>query len=137
MCGYILYLHSITNIKPRKDVAMPRVAPIKIVRSRSGGYEVAATEVEADVNRDAAFADCDCCCDGHCNLTHLPGVKMVCVNPFSTLMANGLIPNLYPEPEDDEVHDDVPFPGEKDDLYAVLTALETKFDLDVCQEDDA
>ena len=99
---------------------MPRVYQIRIVRSSSGVYEVDANEVDADVYRDAS-ADCGCCCDGHCNLTHLPVVKIADMNPFSTLMSGDVIPNFYPEPEDD--------------LHAILTALETKFDLDVCQED--
>ena len=120
----------------RKDVAMPRVDPIGIVRSRSGVYEVVVTDVDDDVNRGTAPAECDCCCDGHCNLTPLPGGKMADIDPFSTLIAANTIPYVYPEAEDDEVVDDVPLPGagpgEKDDLYAVLTTLETKFDLDVC-----
>ena len=82
--------------------------------------------VDDDINRDATPAECYCCCDGHCNLTHL--------DPFSTLMAADVIPHDYPEAEDDELVGDLPLPGEKDALYAVLTALETKFGLDVCQE---
>ena len=113
---------------------MPRIDPIRIVRSKSGDYEVIATEVDADVNRDAS-ADCDCCCDGHCNLKSLPGVKMADVNPFSTLMAADVIHHVYPEAEDNEFVGNLPLPGEKDALYAVLTALETKFDFDVCQVD--
>ena len=58
----------------------------------------------------------DCCFDGHCNMTHLPGVKMTNVDPFPTLMAV----NVYPET--DELVGDLPLPGEKDALYAVLTA---------------
>ena len=112
-------------------VAMPRVDPIRIVRSSSGVYEVAAIDVDDDVNRDAAPAECYCCCDGHCNLTYLPGVKMADVDPFSTLMAADVIPHVYPEAKDDELVGDLPLPGEKDALYAVLTALEMKFDLDV------
>ena len=102
------------KIIQRKDVTMPRVYQIRIVRSSSGVYEVDANEVDADVNRDAA--DCGCCCDGHRNLIHLPVVKIADMNPFSTLMM---------------------FPQERM-IYmpsAILTALETKFDLDVCQED--
>ena len=91
--------------------------------------------VDDDINRDATPAECDCCCDGHCNLTHLPRVKMEDFDPFSTLMAADVIPHDYPEAEDDEFVGDLPLPGEKDALYAVLTALEMKFDLDVCQED--
>ena len=75
--------------------------------------------VDDDINRDATPAECYCCCDGHCNLTHLPRVKME---------------DFYPEAEDDELVGDLPLPGEKDALYTVLTALETKFGLDVCQE---
>ena len=60
---------------------------------------------------------------------------MANVNTFSTLMAADVIPHDYPEAEDDEFVGDLPLPGEKDALYAVLTALEMKFDLDVCQED--
>ena len=92
--------------------------------------------VDDDLNRDVTPAEFDCCCDGHCNLTPLPGGKMADIDPFSTLIAANTIPYVYPEAEDDEVVDDVPLPGagpgEKDDLYAVLTTLETKFDLDVC-----
>ena len=62
------------------------------------------------------------CCDGHCNLTHLPRVKMEDFDPFSTLMAADVIPHDYPEAEDDELVGDLPLPGEKDVLYAVLTA---------------
>ena len=126
--------NELINVIQRGNVAMPRIDPIRIVRSNSGVYEVLATEVDADVNRDAS-ADCDCCCDGHCNLTPIPGVKMADVNPFSTLMAADVIPHVYPEAEDDEFVGDLPLPGEKDALYAVLAALEMKFDLDVCQED--
>ena len=121
------------KIIQRKDVAMLRVDPIKIVRSSIGVYEVAA-DVDAYVNKDAS-ADCGCCCNGHINLTHLPGIKMADVDPFSTLMAADVIPNVYPEAEDDKVVGDLPLPGEKYALYAVLTALETRFGLDVCQED--
>ena len=113
---------------------MPRVEPIRIVRSSSGVYEVAATDADYDVNKDAAPAECYCGCDGHCNMTHVPGVKMTDVDPFPTLMAVDVIPHVYPE-TDDELVGDLPFPGENDALYAVLTALETKFDFDVCQED--
>ena len=60
---------------------------------------------------------------------------MADVDPFSSLMAANVIPHVYPEVEDDDVVGDLPLPGEKDALYAVLTALETKFDLDVCQDD--
>ena len=56
-------------------------------------------------------------------------------DPFSTLVAADVIPHNYPEAEDDELVGDLPLPGEKDALYAVLTALETKLDFDVCQED--
>ena len=59
---------------------------------------------------------------------------MADVDPFSTLMAADIIPHVYPEAEDDEFVGDLPLLGEKDALYAVLTALETKFGLDVCQE---
>ena len=110
-------------------VAMPRVDPIRIVRSSSGVYEVVATEVDVDVNRDAS-SDCDCYFDGHWNLTPLPGVQMADVNPISTLMAADVVPHVYPEAKDDELVGDLPLPGEKDDLYAVLTALEMKLDLD-------
>ena len=114
---------------------MLRVDPIKIVRSSIGVYEVAAdVGVDAGVHKDAS-ADCGCCCNGHCNLTYLPGVKMADVDPFSTLMAADVIPHDYPEAEDDEFVGDLPLLGEKDALYAVLTALETRFGLDVCQED--
>ena len=91
--------------------------------------------VDDDINRDVTPAECDCCCDGHCNLTHLPRVKMEDFDPFSTLMAADVIPHDYPEAEDDEFVGDLPLLGEKDALYAVLTALETKFDFDVCQVD--
>ena len=47
-------------------------------------------------------------------------------------MAANVISHVYPEAEDDEFVGDLPLPGEKD---AVLTALETRFGLDVCQED--
>ena len=114
---------------------MLKVDPIKIVRSSIGVYEVAA-DVDADVNKDDS-TDCGCCCNGHINLTHLPGIKMADVDPFSTLMAADVIPNVYPEAEDDEVVGDLPLPGEKDDLYAVLIALETMFDLYVCRQKDA
>ena len=101
------------KIIQRKDVAMLRVDPIKIVRSSIGVYEV-----------------------GSLPTLMLTSIEIVCVVadviPFSTLMAADVIPNVYPEAEDDEVVGDLPLPGEKDDLYAVLTALETKFDLDVC-----
>ena len=73
--------NELINVIQRGDVVMPRIDPIRIVRSKSGDYEVIATEVDADVNRDAS-ADCDCCCDGHCNLKSLPGVKS---QPMSTL----------------------------------------------------
>ena len=122
------------NAIQRKDVAMPRVEPIRIVRSNSGVYEVAATDADDDVNKDNAPAMCYCCFDGHCNMTHLPGDKMADIDPFSTLMVVNVIPHVYPE-TDDELVGDLPFPGENDALYAVLTALETKFDFDVCQED--
>ena len=123
------------KIIQRKDVAMLRVDPIKIVRSSIGIYKVAAdVDVDADVNKDAS-ADYGCCSNGRFNLTHLPEVKMADVNPFSTLMAADVIPHVYPESEDDEFVGDLPLPGEKDALYAVLTALETKFDFDVCQVD--
>ena len=128
-------VEELINAIQRKDVAMPRVDPVRLVRSSSGVYEVAATDVDADVVRDVLPADCDCCCDGHCHLTHPSGVKMADVDPFSSLMAANVIPHVYPEAEDDEVVGDLPLPGEKDALYAVLTALETKFDLDVCQDD--
>ena len=111
-------------------VAMPRVDPIRIVGSSSGVYELAAIDIDDDVNRNAAPAECYCCCDGHCNPTYLPGVKMADVDPFSTLMAADVIPHFYPEAEDDKLVGDLPLPGEKDDLYAVLTALEMKLDLD-------
>ncbi len=112
---------------------MPRVDPIRLVKSISGVYEFAATDVDAGVNRDTSPADCDSCCDCHCHLIHLPGVKMADLDPFSTLMAADVIPHVYPEA--DEFVGDLPLPGEKDTMYAVLTALEMKFDLDVCQED--
>ena len=59
---------------------------------------------------------------------------MADLNPFSTLMAVNVIPHVYPEAEDDKFVGNLPLPGEKYALYAVLTALETKFGLDVCQE---
>ena len=62
---------------------------------------------------------------------------MADVDPFSTLMAADVIPNVYPEAEDDEVVGDLPLPGEKDDLNAVLIALETMFDLYVYRQKDA
>ena len=62
--------NELINVIQRGNVAMPRIDPIRIVRSKSGDYEVIATEVDAEVNRDAS-ADCD----GHCNLKSLPGVK--------------------------------------------------------------
>ena len=123
------------KIIQRKNFAMLRVDPIMIVKSSIGVYEVAA-DVDAYVNKDAS-ADCGCCCNGHINLIHLPGIKMADVDPFSTLMAADVIPNVYPEAEDDEVVGDLPLPGEKDDLYAVLIALETMFDLYVCRQKDA
>ena len=113
-------------------VTMPRVDPIRIVRSSSGVYEVSAIDIDDDVNRDTSPADCDSCCDCHCHLIHLPGVKMADLNPFSTLMAANVIPYVYTEAEDDKFVGDLPLPGEKD---AVLTALETRLGLDVCQED--
>ena len=97
------------KIIQRKDVVMPRVFQIRIVRSSSGVYEVDANEVDADVYRDAS-ADCGCCCDGHCNLAHLPVIEIADMNPFSTLMSGDVILNFYPEPEDDDVSDDVPPP---------------------------
>ena len=115
---------------------MPCVDPIRIVLFSSGSYEVAAADIDADIHKDAS-ADCGCCCNGHINLTHLPGIKMADVDPFSTLMAADVIPNVYPEAEDDEVVGDLPLPGEKDDLNAVLIALETMFDLYVCRQKDA
>ena len=60
---------------------------------------------------------------------------MADLNPFSTLMAVNVIPHVYPEAEDDKFVGNLPLPGEKDALYAVLTALEMKFGLHVCQED--
>ena len=60
---------------------------------------------------------------------------MADVDPFSILRSADVVPHVYPEAEDDEFVGDLPLPGEKDGLYAVLTALEMKFDLDVCQED--
>ena len=111
---------------------MPRVDPIRLVKSISGVYEFAATDVDAGVNRDTSPADCDSCCDCHCHLIHLPGVKMADLDPFSTLMAANVIPYVYTEAEDDKFVGDLSLPGEKD---AVLTALETRLDLDVCQED--
>ena len=111
---------------------MPRVDPIRLVKSISGVYEFAATDVDAGVNRDTSPADCDSCCDCHCHLIHLPGVKMADLDPFSTLMAANVIPYVYTEAEDDKFVGDLPLPGEKD---AVLTALETRLGLDVCQED--
>ena len=62
---------------------------------------------------------------------------MADVDPFSSLMAANVIPHVYPEAEDDEVVGDLPLPGEKDDLNAVLIALETMFDLYVCRQKDA
>ena len=89
----------------RKDVAMLRVDPIKIVRSSIGVYEV-----------------------GSLPTLMLTSIEIVCVVadviPFSTLMAADVIPHNYPEAEDDELVGDVPLPGEKDAQYAVLTALE-------------
>ena len=129
-------VEELINAIQRKDVAMPRVDPIRNVRSSSGSYEVAAADIDADIHKDAS-ADCGCCCNGHINLIHLPGIKMADVDPFSTLMAADVIPNVYPEAEDDEVVGDLPLPGENDDLYAVLIALETMFDLYVCRQKDA
>ena len=57
---------------------------------------------------------------------------MADLDPFSTLMAANVIPYVYTEAEDDKFVGDLPLPGEKD---AVLTALETRLGLDVCQED--
>ena len=111
---------------------MPRVDPIRLVKSSSGVYEITATDVDDGVNRDTSPADCDSCCDCHCHLIHLPGVKMADLDPFSTLMAANVIPYVYTEAEDDKFVGDLPLPGEKD---AVLTALETRLGLDVCQED--
>ena len=111
---------------------MPRVDPIRLVKSSSGVYEIAATDVDAGVNRDTSPADCDSCCDCHCHLIHLPGVKMADLDPFSTLMAANVIPYVYTEAEDDKFVGDLSLPGQKD---AVLTALETRLGLDVCQED--
>ena len=58
----------------------------------------------------------------------LPGDKMADIDPFPTLMAVDVIPHVYPV-TDDKLAGDLPFPGEKDALYAVLTALETKLTL--------
>ena len=98
---------------------MPCVDPIRIVLFSSGSYEVAAADVDGDDNRDAP-ADRGFCCDGHCTLTNLPSI----------LRSADVVPHVYPEAEDDEFVGDLPLPGEKDALYAVLTALEMKFDLD-------
>ena len=125
-------MEELINAIQRKDVAIPRVDPIRLVKSISGVYEFAATDVDAGVNRDTSPADCDSCCDCHCHLIHLPGVKMADLDPFSTLMAANVIPYVYTEAEDDKFVGDLPLPGEKD---AVLTALETRLGLDVCQED--
>ena len=125
-------MEELINAIQRKDVAMPRVDPIRLVKSISGVYEFAATDVDAGVNRDTSPADCDSCCDCHCHLIHLPGVKMADLDPFSTLMAANVIPYVDTEAEDDKFVGDLPLPGEKD---AVLTALETRLGLDVCQED--
>ena len=96
----------------------------RVVQTVDGRYEMVGSNFAEDKT-------CECCCEGHCSMEHVPyanngaQVSAHAVRPAVTLPEA----NLRLDPAGEE-YDDYLLPLENgDELHRILTAVETKFEL--------
>ena len=121
------------------------VQPVRVIRSNTGTYSIVTTECHDQAKLTSQY-DCDqlvsrsgcdqCCCVGHCALSHYTGADgrmSAMATALNTALLNGNAADavMFPDDEDIEaIHDaSEMIPDVNDDALAMLTALETKFDL--------
>ena len=111
-----------------------KVEPLNIVRGEDGQFKL-----EDRVNATASYIrTCNCCCDGHCALAHIPGTA---VQSSAAIRINHVVTGklsyapvlLHPDDTDledaDLANHMLPFNPE-DEIFAMVTALHTNFNED-------
>ena len=121
------------------DVEEKIVKPTKLKKGADGNYRVQ----HADMDGIDAVRPCGCCCVSHCGMNEHKEVrgKMMCVslvsNPSSATVGEEVeYPNVYERDLFAGSFDDEPMKQSglvmdtKDEIYDILTSLETNFALD-------
>ena len=125
------------DLQKKTEEEVQKVKPTKLIKNRDGTYREKA-------NDEKARKSCGCCCLSHCRLSihslngHLMGVSMAAkVQGFDAFDMNAYeYPYIYEKDllagDDEEFDEPIQSSLEmdrKDDIYAMLTALETDFRL--------
>ena len=124
----------IQGLQQKDKDSMKKVEPTKLVKDSDGNYKVMEPKVTA------ATRSCGCCCDSHCamsvhNLTgHLVGVSMSAKVKPATTMEELEFPHIYEKDLFEDALEDEPVRSslvvdKKDEIYDILTAMETNFTL--------
>ena len=122
------------ELEKESDVNDQRVEPMRLHRDHDGSYRIIDNANVSNVR------NCDCCCDAHCKMTYhsasgrVSGVTLTALAVMTTTTKD--LAMMY----DKELveYDDTKIVPEcasevEDDLFAMITALETDFTI-TCEE---
>ena len=123
-----------SELMQNKKEAEKKVKPTKLVKDTDGNYKV------KDPQAVVAKKSCDCCCASHCKLSihslngHLLGVNLAIKAEPGRSNEELEFPHVYEKDLFDDESDNGPIRSSltvdrKDEIYEMLTALETDFSL--------